>query len=306
MENPNQTVIVVRRDEAGRAITLDDLRQAVRESRKPLIAVPAILVAFAILFQLVAPRVYRGEAVVLAVTADSRSSGLASLASQLGALSSLGFLGGLTGGSSEHGRALAVLRSRGFAVRVIEREHLLRELYADRWDTQADRWQAASEVPTIEDGYLRLSKRHYRVLEDEKTHLIRVRVDWPEPTRAAELANGIVAQLNDEIRQLDVSESQQAIRLLEAEIAATGTVEIRQTLFQLLQTHVNRVVVARARPQYALSVIDAASPSDDDKPASPRAVITLAATLIAVVLIDIGLLWLALMRKVGTNASRAG
>jgi LPS O-antigen subunit length determinant protein (WzzB/FepE family) len=89
----------------------------------------------------------------------------------------------------------------------------------------------------------------------------------------------MVAALNGHLQQRAIAEAERNRRFLEAQIAATNVVEIREVLYRLLETQIRTIVLAQGRPEYAFKVVGPALvPEKKAKPL--RSVICIAITLL--------------------------
>jgi uncharacterized protein involved in exopolysaccharide biosynthesis len=215
--------------------------------------------------------VYRAETLVSFSGDDISGGGVAALASQLGGLSSIA---GLNLGGSEGRKdvALALLTARGFLETFIEEEGLLRVLFADRWNAAENTWSSSrwSAAPTLADGVQKIAEQILRVTEDRRTGLIRVAVEWSDRDVTAEWANELVRRVNEVTRGLAITEAQESQKYLSAELDRTNVVELRQSVYRLIEAELEKEMVASVRVQYSFRVIDAAKAPDADDFVRPR------------------------------------
>lgn len=136
-------------------------------------------------------KTYRSEAVILPLAGPSASSGVASMLAQLGGIDIPG--GGAGGGST---KLMTLLQSRAIAVKVIDRFDLLKVLYKDLWDQQNNRWNVESpeKIPTPVYAANAFFKR-VTFSSDKISTTITISVELEDPKLAANVANGIVEEL---------------------------------------------------------------------------------------------------------------
>jgi uncharacterized protein involved in exopolysaccharide biosynthesis len=249
------------------------VRALVRRWWIPTLAV-LICGGLAVLYALNAPRVYRAE-VLLAPVMEERvglgSGDLARFASQFSGLASLVGLGaGGTGTSKEI--ALATLTSRGFQASLVQELSLMRAFFEDRWDaeTRSFRPSWTGAVPTVDDAIKYLNDRVFSVSEDRKTGLIRLRIEWYDRKVAADWANEIVRRVNESMRVQASSEAQRSLEFLQAELKRTTNLEVRRSIYSLMEAQVNRIMLANVREQYAFRVLDPAVPPAERNSVRPR------------------------------------
>jgi uncharacterized protein involved in exopolysaccharide biosynthesis len=213
--------------------------------------------------------VYQGEVIAAAVEESGSMSSLAS--GQLGSLAAAAGinLGGLNSRKSEY---IALLSSRAMIGALIDRENLMPVLFEKRWDPVAKSWKGSDpkKHPTRMEAIKYFADGLLDVAYDTRTGLITIRVEWSDPALAAKWANELVALVNEHVRSTVIGESRRAVDFLEAEIAKTASVDIRQGIFRLQELNLNRVVLASVQIEYALKVIDPALPADPGRPIRPR------------------------------------
>ena len=228
----------------------------------------ALAVALAFLWQ----PVYRGEVVFIPAGQESET-GLAALGSQFGGLASMA---GLTDPSAQlKEQALAILQSDSFTQELIERENLMPLLFADRWDAAKGQWLPDAEVPTLGDAF-EVFEDIRRVSEDRITGIITLAVDWHDRELAARWANLLVSGINDRVRREAVEEAEESIGYLQSELEKTSAVELRMGIYRMLETQLNRIMVANVKSEYVFDIIDPAMVADEDKFVAPRRALILA------------------------------
>jgi uncharacterized protein involved in exopolysaccharide biosynthesis len=204
-------------------------------------------------------KVYRGEVLLAAVHDDS--SPLKSAMSGIGAIASLA---GMDVGKMDDQTPefIATLSSRVLVEQFIADNNLLPLLFAKRWDPERKSWRAGMKVPTLQDGFLVFSKGMLSVVEDKQTQLITVRVDWKDPVLAAKWANELVDRVNQLARQRAMHDTEVSVNYLNRELATTQAVEIRQSIFSVLETEINKRMMAATRADFAFRVIDPAQAAE--------------------------------------------
>jgi capsular polysaccharide biosynthesis protein len=217
---------------------------------------------------LVIPKKYEGAVILSPVTEDaSGSSGRFGAMSSLMAQFGVGGLLGASGGT-KRAESLALLQSEWLTDRYIQENHLLPVLFASKWDAKAGTWNVTDpeKIPQLWDGN-RAFKKIRLVADDPKTGLVKLTVTWKDPKVAARWANDLVKMTNEESRARAISEAQRNIAYLEEQAAKTTAAELRQAIYQLLQTEMKKEMLARGDDEYALKVIDPAT--EPRKPTTP-------------------------------------
>lgn len=179
-----------------------------------------------------------------------------------GAISgSLGLLGDLSGivGLGENSaklknEALEVLKSRSFLEKFITEMDVADLLVDDRGAFFGDGGNGGSVLPA---AYRKLADM-VQVREDRRTGVIAVTLSWVDPQQAADWLNELVSRLNAEMRRRAIDVSDRNLSYLRQQIEKADFLELRQTLFQLMETEVTRSMLAKVQPEYAVRVIDPA------------------------------------------------
>lgn len=236
------------------------------------IALAAGLVAAGL--SLLMPNWYRST-VVLAPTEERMSMG--GLGGAIGGLASLAGIS-VGGGNQE---SLAVLKSRDIIRGFIEDEQLLPVLFADKWDAAAGRWDVndPKDVPDVRDGVQLFDRKIRSVSEDRRTELVTLSIDWKDADLAASWAAKLVTRLNDGLRQRALTEAQDSIRHLRQQLDVASQVAVRDAISRLLESELEKEVLARTTPDFAFRVVDkAVVPKRKHKP--QRAFIVLVTMLL--------------------------
>jgi uncharacterized protein involved in exopolysaccharide biosynthesis len=248
-------------------IDLADIWRVLAAGRAVIGAITSVCIAAAVAVAFLMTPVYRAETLLAPVESSDKS---ASPILQFGALE--GFAGiGLGGGSGgDSAEALATLTSRVFTDAFIREEKLMPVLYADRWDAARKGWKEGEEPPTAWDAY-RLFDRNVRfVNKDVKTGLVTLAIEWRDPDSAALWANRLVQRINAERRAEAIREAETSISYLKEQLAETSLVEMQQAIYQLIESKIRKIMVAKSLDEYAFRVIDPAVPPQEYS--SPRRV----------------------------------
>ena len=242
-------------------ITLVEYVGAVKRARWTLaILVGVGLMAGAALGALL-PRKYTAT-IVFAPVSQSQQGGqmdaISSIMAQFGALSSLA---GLSGGESHRSQeTIAVLKSYLITEKFISKNDLLPELFPDRWSASAKRWLASDSrrVPTLWDGARLFHKKIRAVEVDSKTGIVSMSITWRNPQEVASWANGLVAMTNQYLRAQAIREAQRNIAYLSSQALETNLVPVKEAIYELLETEIDKEMIARGTKEYAIKVLDPA------------------------------------------------
>lgn len=252
---PDGVVYFLPPKEFGRSSGELDLRalvQALWSSRSLIAGVTLLFTLVGVAYALTAQKWYRAEVVVVPVESDPTSQ----LMSQFGSLANL--VGVNVGGPTD-AEPLAVLQSREFARDFIERRHLLPILFARRWDATHSRWLGPREKwPDVRDGVRFFDKRVRRIVQDRKSGLIEVWMDWKDPVLAAEWADAYLSDANERLRDRSIKQSQANVDYLRSQMADMNLVSLQQPVGRLLEIELQKLMLAHSSAQFAFRVVDAA------------------------------------------------
>ena len=214
--------------------------------------------------------VYRAT-VVLAPASAERDNGaaLGFASSSLGGLASgLGL--GLGPKDLETEEALAVLRSREFTEHFVDSLNLMPKLFARQWDREKGTWKTGlSRIPTPAKAFRLFDKKIRSIVQDKKTGLVTLQVDWTDRNDAAVWANELMRQLNAEMRSRAITKADASRQYLEKELQTTTTVETRDAISRLIESQVKQRMLASVTQDYSFRVVDRAIPAEVDDPLWP-------------------------------------
>lgn len=257
--------------ELERPLTLIHVFRFVRETWKVLLGAGLLVGGLGGGIGFLMRPMYRAVVTATPVGADEMRGTLSRVAGSLGGLASLAGVS-LPQGSQDKEEALAILKSRAFAEAMIRDRNLLPLFFAGKWDAGSGRWRASDprKIPTMQDGFEYFDKKLRAVIEDRDRGLITLSVEWRDRAQAAAWANQMIARVNEQLRARRLSELDQNIDYLNHELEKTGVVELRASLYKLIEAQINERMVANGRKEYAFRVIDPAIAPDVDRYFSPR------------------------------------
>jgi uncharacterized protein involved in exopolysaccharide biosynthesis len=198
---------------------------------------------------------YRADVLLVPVRAKSAAD-LASPPGSLGGLGGLASLAGITVGGSTS-EPLAVLESRDLAREFIEQQNLVPVFFARQWDAQFARW-TLTDPKDVRDGVKYFIDKVRTVKEDKKTGLVTLTIEWTDAKTAADWANLYADRANERIRARALREAQANVSFLEHELTTTSLVTLRESIVRLLDTELQKLMLARENKEFAFRVIDRA------------------------------------------------
>ena len=244
-------------------IDLLELIRTLLQAWKTIVGITILCTGFAVAYALYAQEVFKAE--TLLAPAQEEKSGTSSTLSQFGGLAAMAGISIPTSSNIE--RVLATLETRVFVKKFIEEKNLLPLIFEDNWDKSSKSWieiEGQEEI-TSEDGIIPLQGAIE--VDKDKSGLITLSISWKDPVVAAQWANDLVKQLNEQLREQAISDSKKRVGYLEQELAKTTLQDMRAVLYKLLESEKQKAMLANVNEDFALEVIDpAVAPEIREKP----------------------------------------
>jgi uncharacterized protein involved in exopolysaccharide biosynthesis len=201
---------------------------------------------------------YRAD-VLLKPTDAKQTQGILS---QLGGLSGLANLAGLNLNDNRTSESIATLKSRELLGAFIQDQDLLPVLFASKWDAQSKRWKSGNpdKQPDVRDGVLYFQNSVFSVTEDKKNGLVMVVVDWQDAKTAALWANMLVDRVNEIMRGRALAQSEYNVTYLKQELTQASVVTMQQSIGRVLESELQKLLLAREDKEYAFKILDHAQP----------------------------------------------
>ncbi len=226
-----------------------------------LFGVVAFIASTAIAVAIMWPKTYRAEVMLLPASSELGSLGAGGLGARFSGVASLAGID--LGGDKSDVEALALLQSRGFVEAFIRDEMLLPVLFSEDWDSTNKLWTTKGDAePTLWKGYDYFRRRILRVQQNQLTHVITLSVDWRDRVQAAQWANALTQRLNEAMRQRAIAESRRSLKFLDSELKSTTLVTVHEAISRLMEAQLRSIMLANARDEYSLKVVDKARVPD--------------------------------------------
>lgn len=273
-------------------------------ARRWIIACVIVSTAAFAAYAFLATRIYTAATVFISASADR--SGLGdSLRGSIGGIASLAGinLNSLGGAGAETQEALAVLKSRQFTEAFINERQLMPKFFPNKWDESAKSWKPGKRQPTPAKAYKYFNTKVRSIVEDKKTGLIELRIDWKDRNEAAAWANELLDRLNQEMRRRAMVSADASVGYLERELQSTDQVATREAINRLIEAQVRQRMLANVTQEYAFRVVDRAMPADDNDPVKPRKLLLLVAGPLAGIAIGVVVVLVGgwLLRTIGAR-----
>lgn len=242
------------------ALSFTDIWGAIAARKRTIRVVVAIFVGIFALLAAITPVKYKANVVIAEnQLSNSQSSGSGSSSQSDNVAIGVEFTAN---------EAIAMITSRGILSRYIEDHNLLPILFAADWDSKSESWAPRlwRRQPTVLAGYKKMVANVIGVNTDIETSLTSVEVKWTDPVLAQTWANSIVAEVNDLLRNRAIAEAEESLGYLERELQVINSVELQQSLFELIKVQKAKIVAANVHHEYAFRLIDAAVVPEEPSP----------------------------------------
>jgi len=248
--------------EGGEELSLKKLWEIVWRGKWVILSITAAAATVALIYALSATEWYRAD--VLLAPAEERST--PALGGQLGGLAALA---GVSVGGGDSAQAIATLRSREFARSFIDDFNLLPVLFSDAWDSEGNQWskEFRDQEPDIRDAVKYFRDKVLVVHEDRQTRLVTLAVEWKDPVVAALWAEALVNRVNSLVRARALDEAEANVAYLRNELDQASVVTLQQSISRLLESEMQKLMLARGNEEFAFRVIDPpATPKYRERP----------------------------------------
>ena len=194
----------------GDKISLIDLAAALWRRKWLIVAVTAAAAVGSVFYALSKPNLYSAASTMLPISGSSSS-----MLAQYAGLASLAGVS-LPGASASDPtvKLQAILNSRGFAEKLIEKMDLV-----PRMIERPDKIKAGTPLGAAVEAF---QKSVFSVSTDAKTSLIRVSAKTKDPILSRDIANGAVALIQEDLKARTLSSSGKNIVLLQQQVAEQG------------------------------------------------------------------------------------
>jgi uncharacterized protein involved in exopolysaccharide biosynthesis len=222
--------------------------------------------------------IYRATTVFVPASI-SRPSVSSLLGGALGSLGDLASIAGLNVGSGapETEEALALLKSRQYTEAFIADRNLTPEFFPSRWDARNRRWKVGTVPPTPAQAYKYFNDEVRSVIEDKKTGLITLQIDWRDRMEAAQWANELLMGLNTLARTRAIERADASVGYLEKELNTTSVIATRDAINRLIEAQIKQRMLANVTEEYAFRVVDRAMAPDKTDVFKPKKLVMIAA-----------------------------
>ena len=256
-------------------IDLRELFTVLWRGKWVIILTTFLAAAIAVAVALSLPNIYRSEALVAPVNAEN--GGLGGLASKYGAIAGLAGISLPSGGSDKTTLGLQIMQSRQFFEAFIKEHDILVPLMAaKKWNASTGNLEIDEEVYDSNTGqWLREAKpprgsepstqeahevfiKLLSTSQDKESGFVTIAIEHISPVIAQQWVEWLVADINRTVRAQDVSQAERSIAYLEEQIRSTSLAELQAGFFDLIQSQIETMMLAKATPEYLFKTIDPA------------------------------------------------
>lgn len=277
-------------------IDLRELFAVIWQGKWIIIAITAVFAISSVIFAIMQPNIYKSEA-LLAPATEEQSGGLSALAGQFGGLASMAGINLGSGGLDKTKMAIEVMNSRGFTTQFIQKHNILPELMAvEKWNMEHDSliydkeiylpetrdWTRDFEAPfKAEPSMQEAFKEFSEILSvnlSKDTGMVTVSIEHLSPFVAQKWVTWLVEDINQIMKNRDVTEAQRSSDFLYKQIMLTNVADIRSILYRLIEEQAKTIMFAEVRDEYVFRTIDPAlAPEEKYRPR--RALIAVLGTI---------------------------
>lgn len=265
-------------------IDLRELLYEIIKNSRTVITFTIIVSTLGVGYSLIQPNLYVSESTL--ISSDAKEGSVNSLAAQFGGMAELA---GISTGSKQSEktiRSMAILKSRAFSKQLIDKYDLWVPVLAiDGWDQATNAvtydeemydsknnvWIDAKGSIYSSASYQKAHEAYQKLINmsaDEETGILTLRVTHYSPSVAERIANLTLESLNQSMRDNDIKESELAIKYLKKELSTASNQELRVRIFDLIQSQIERIMIANVSNDFALKIID--PPSFPEQKTFPR------------------------------------
>lgn len=296
---------------ANDEIDLRELFTVIWRGKWSIIIITFLVAVVSVFYSLSLPNIYKSEALLAPVTESSNLK----VPGQLGGLAALAGVNLGSGGDERIGLALELMKSRTFIGSFIEkydlfvpvmastgwvRENNTLEIDPEIYNKDSKQWVREAKAPfkpqpsllETHEAFLEL----LNITEDTQTGMVKVSIEHYSPYLAQQWVELLVNEINNEMRNRDLTEAQNSIAYLNQQIQQTNVSDMRTMLYSLIEEQTQTVMLANVRAEYILKTVDPAVVVEK-KSKPKRAFIVILAVLLSGFLSTVAIISIHFVRK---------
>ena len=239
------------------------------------------------------PNIYRAS--ILSIpTEESKSGGLAAIAGQLGGLANMAGINLGSGSQEKLTIAMETLKSRAFLTKVIDEnnwKHLI--IGPNGWDYQKNALTYDTSIydpvsqkwvrdvsfpqqvePTLQEVHRYFIDHNLRVIKNLETGTVELSVKHYSPQVARQMVELIFVEINEFIRQKEISEAERSIEYLTKKSDDVSLSDMKAVFYELIEQQLQTVMLANVREEFFFQTIEpAVTPEMKSSPNRPLIVV---------------------------------
>ena len=242
------------------------------------IAYIVIIAGFiAVIYSLQLPNIYRSEATI--IPRQEEKTNISPAITTLRDMGGFAELIGLGGGGSSS-KFQIVLKSRHLSRRIVEKYHLMPQLFEENWDPKKKIW-IENLAPTFQDAYRDLMGM-LTISIDRKSDVLSIKFDHKDRHFAKEMIDYYITELSESLRKETLKDAEENQRFLRRQLERTPDVLLKEKIYALLAKEIEKETFARAQKYYSFQVLDPPIVPDLNKKVKPkRSLICMLSVLVA-------------------------
>lgn len=293
------------------SVDLREIFKVIWLGKWTIIFIVFICTGVSVFYSLSLPNIYKSEATLSPVSESSSMR----VPGQLGGLAALAGVNIGATGPDKTSIAIEVLKSRNFIGAFIEKHDLYATIMAVvEWDSNENKLVFNSEIyDSVDNKWMRkvsypfqpkpskmeaynAFKSMFSVSEDKKSGLLSVSVEHLSPFVAKNILDLLISEINEEMRQRDMSEASHSITYLNQQISQTNLSEARTMLYSLVEEQIKVLMLGNVRSEYVFKTLDPAVVAEA-KSKPQRSVIVLLTAILSTLLVTLLVLLRHFIRK---------
>ncbi len=278
--------MAIQQDNSYEEINISELVAHIWASKGLIIFITMLFAAGSVIYALNTPDKFTSTA-LLQVQSGTKSSN--NNLSQLGGIASLAGISISSGNSNKSYYAVETLKSRDFLKHINSFEEVSPNLIAavgydfsknqtvfddSQYDAKIKKWirPETKERKTI-PSYLEVHENYMKLINitiDKKSGYLKIRFEHYSPEFSFSFINLLINELNLVARQKDINESEKAIEYLLNQLETVDASNVKNSIGQLIDSQIERLMLANVREDYLVSTIDAPFiPEENSYPSRP-------------------------------------
>lgn len=177
-------------------------------------------------------------------------------ASEVMTLVEHGFILGTTR-SNHLAITLVKLQSRQFSLDFMAKHNIYAEIFPDHWDQQNERWLDGFE-PDIGIAFNQFNQSIRLIEHNPETDVISIRFRWHKAALTRDWANAYVSDFNRFMRDKALADVAKKRAFLENELRQSRVVDMQKSIYRLIEAQMAVSMLANAKEEFILEVIDPA------------------------------------------------